>query len=647
MKNTPLSYIKEFIAQVKPFDTLDAHELSEIVSLMKMAYYPRNAVIMRSEGPPVPDLHIIESGAVKVAIEDQGGEEIVVRICKKGGVFEPLSLLQESRKMLFDITVIEDLTAILVPFEVFKDLIDRKPDFRAFFKKFLLRYSDIDRSYEKDASKDGKSGMPGFDVSFMGKGVTDLMVTDVLTCAPDISVRRASTLMSRRGVGSIIVKDSNGTPLGILTDADLRMKILAKGLGYDTAVSEVMSAPLRAADHDAYAFDALLDMIRSGVSHLLITENHRIAGIVSEHNFQMEIGSSPVGLINDIDKSQSVDEMAGLHLKIDYVLELLLRQGCSVERMVQLITELNDRITLSLLRIAEKGMKEDGFGSHPVLFCWMSLGSEGRREQTLRTDQDNAVIFANVSSINKKAVTDWFLAFSERVVDSLVLCGFPRCRGGIMASNPRWCQAQKDWYVTFSDWIRHHRDPLALRMASIFFDFRAIYENADFIAALRGEMREAIRQNRGFLSLMAKSALYNRPPVGFFNQFLVKKSGEHKNKLDLKMKGIMPIIEGLRVLALELEVEATNTLERLGEIKKSGIIGDGLCSDIREAYGFLSLLRIRQHLDNRARGEKQDNFIDPTSLNSLQRKMMKESFAVIASLQESMESRYQTHYLEV
>ena len=615
---------------------------------MKIAYYPRDTVIMKGGNPPVPDLHIIKEGAVTIAIEDKGGDEIILSRCRRGDIFEPLGLLQGSATALFDVRVTEDLTALLMPRDSFRDLITRKPEMGAFFRKFILRYAGVvEGALGKEAAQGEASCVSGFDVSLMGKGVADLMVTDVLTCRPDISVRKASKLMSRRRVGSIIVEDPSGLPLGILTDADLRNKILARGLSSDITVSEVMSAPLQTTDGEAYAFDALLNMIRAGVTHLLITDNGRIAGIVSEHDFQMEIGSSPVGLINNIERSQSVDDMVGLHRKIDYVLELLLRQGCTVERIVELITELNDRITLSLLRIAEKQMKEDGFGGHPVNFCWMSLGSEGRREQTLRTDQDNALIFANASSINRRAIRDWFLAFSERVVDSLARCGFPRCRGGIMASNPTWCQSQNKWYETFGDWIRRHRDPRALRMASIFFDFRAIYESDDFIASLRENMNRDIRKNRGFLSLMAKSALYNRPPVGFFNQFIVKKSGEHKNKLDLKMKGVMPIVEAVRVMALDLEVEATNTLERLAEIRRQGVIGKRLYSDITEAYEFISLLRIRRHLESRARGEKQDNFIDPNDLNSLQRKMLKESFAVIAKLQESLEFRYQTHYLEV
>jgi CBS domain-containing protein len=287
----------------------------------------------------------------------------------------------------------------------------------------------------------------------------------------------------------------------------------------------------------------------------------------------------------------------------------------------------------------------------------MALGSEGRKEQTLRTDQDNAIIFTNVPNESVERIQKWFLAFAERVVDGLERCGFPRCKGGIMASNPDWCQSEKSWERTFRSWIVDP-EPRSLRMASIFFDYREIYAEADHLEKLHTYLRAAMEDNRLFLRYLARNSLYNKPPLGFLRQFVVHKDGEHKNKLNLKLSGLTPIVDAARVMALDQGVEATgfrarlheesphglvtNTLDRLEEVARRGLIKQDMAADLREAFSFITILRITHHLEARARGEVPDNFVNPASLNSLQRKMLKESFGVITKLQELLEHRYQT-----
>jgi len=482
------------------------------------------------------------------------------------------------------------------------------------------------------------------DMFLAGKLVSDLMVTDVLTCTPTTSIRGAAQRMSRLRVASIIIKGEGDIPVGILTDRDLREKVLAEGHNINAPVTEVMSHPLYTIHGQAYAFDALLDMSRHGVSHLLVTEDDRLIGIISDHDFRLEVGSSPVGVIGDIEKSQSVDELISTRLKIDHVREMVLRHGGSAKKMVQLVSELNDRVTRRLLVLTEQEIEERGMGHPPVPYCWISLGSEGRLEQTLRTDQDNALAFIDVPQKDREEVKQWFIRFSEQVVEGLVRYGFPRCPGGIMASNPRWCQTEAQWKRTFLGWV-DDPNPLTLRMSTIFFDFRALYAGTDFLETLRHRLNESVKRNRLFLRFMAKNVLYNRPPLGFLRQFVVEKSGEHKNKLNLKMRGLTPIVDCARVMALDLGISTTNTLERLDEIKNRGVLNHEFHSDLQEAYNFISYLRISRHLEARSRGEEPDNFVNPATLNSLQRKMLKESFFVINRLQEMLEFRYQTQFV--
>ncbi len=648
MNDFPLPRILDFIQKVSPFDTLDDEERSRVVARMEIAYYPRGEVLIRRGDNPPEYLYIIQVGSARITISDGSDEEVLVDVRGEGDVFGSLNIL-ESKAALLDVTADEDMIVYLLPAEVLKNLVESHPAFKQYFRFSLFSLArDIKNVYQSDDSR--FSQMTGIktlnlDMFLVGKHVADLMATDVLTCTAARSVQFAARQMTRRGAGSIVINDDSGVPLGILTDSDLRKKVVAEGSPLDVSVAEIMSHPLYTINAGAFAFDALLDMSRYGVRHLLVMENDRLTGIISDHDFQMETGSSPVGVIGDIDKSQSVDELVGMHSKVDRVLEMLLRQGGSVKRMVELVTELNDRVTRKLLFLIEGEMKDEGLGAPPSPYTWMALGSEGRREQTLLTDQDNALFFAAVPEQNEEEVKAWFLKFSKRVVDGLVRYGFPPCPGGIMASNPRWCQSESRWLKTFLDWI-NEPEPFTLRMATIFFDFRPIYEGADFLNTFRPQLSKAIQGNPHFLRSLAKNGLYNAP-LGFLRQFVVEKSGEHKNKLNLKVRGLVPIVDAARVMALDLGVETTNTLERLAEVHRMGILDTQLHNDLREAYNFINLLRISRHLEARARGHEPDNFVDPVELNSLQRKMLKESFAVINRLlHDLVEWRYQARGME-
>jgi len=630
---------------VEPFDTMKEDELHQMVSKMEIAYYPRGQIIMR-RGEEPSCLHIICVGSARISISDEAKEDILVDVLGEGETFGATNVL-DSKKSVFDVAADEDMIAYLLPADVFKEIVARNPDFNEYFSYSFARSIRAAHKYAESAHHRSKDiNTLNLDMFLIGKRVSDLMFTDVLTCTPDDTIHNIARKMTDRKVSSIVVTGSSGQPLGIVTDSDLRSKIIAEGLSMDTMVETVMSYPLYTIPPDAYAFDALLDMSRYNISHLLVADQDRLAGIISDHDFQMETGSSPVGVIGDIEKSQTIEDIIGMHSKIDRVLEMLVRQGGSVNRMVALVTELNDRVTRKIITLTQQKMEEEGLGSPPAPYTWMALGSEGRREQTLLTDQDNALLFLRRPEDDQEKLKEWFLMFSERVVKSLVKYGFPRCPGGIMASNPRWCQSEDDWEKTFMGWI-NDPDPFTLRMATIFFDFRPIYAETDFLENFRDSLNDAIKANSHFLRSLAKIGLVNRPPLGFLRQFVVEKSGEHKNKLNLKIRGLAPVVDTARVMALDVGIYATNTHERLEKLRDMDLLEPSLYKDVREAYDFINLLRISHHLKARSKGELPDNFVDPEKLNNLQKRMLKESFSVINRLlQELIEWRYQVHTLE-
>ncbi len=643
---TPNQRMIEFLRSVPPFDTLATGELTRLISQMQMSYFPAGQRIKSKGDQPFQHLYIIEKGAAKISLVDDEGQDLLVDIRGEGDYFGATSILQDKPAM-FDISAHQDLICLMLPAEDVRQLVSHYPVFEHYFSFSLARTIKAVRQTE-DFGRPQPIGQCAIslEVFLTGKKVADLMNRDILTCPPDITVQSAAQMMARRQVSSIVVTGNGLYPLGIMTDNDLRTKVLAAGLSPEVAVAGIMSQPVKTVSPEADAFEALLAMSHHGVRILVVIEGDHMVGIISERDLQMEAGSSPLQVIGEIKRTTSLDTLVGMRYKIDSVLEMLLRQGGPVKQLVALVTELNDRLTVRILQLVEEEMERDGFGPAPVPYGWLAFGSEGRKEQTLHTDQDNALFFAPNPDCGEAECKQWFMQFARRVVAYLVRSGIPECPGGIMASNPQWNQPEDRWLDTFLGWIKDP-SPEPLLMASIFFDFRPIYSGTNFPYLLEDQLLKAIRKSGLFMRFLAKIALINRPPLGLLKRFVVEKSGEHKNKFDLKQRGLTPVVDAARVLSLSLGIKTRNTLDRLAEINRIGILDDNFHADLREAYEFLIYLQISRHLDALAQGGEPDNFLDPAILNGLQRKMLKESFAIVRRLQETIEFRFHTKLVEI
>lgn len=615
--------------------------LQDIVSRTEIAFYPKGDTLILMGEKSGGNLFVIQTGCARVTITDESNKEILIDIRGEGEFFGALSLLK-GHEALFNVCVEEDLIAFLIPVDVIKSILNVNDGFKRYFDSALARnFKAVRESSDHKRSLYTPENKLDIDMFLTGKRVSELMAGDVLACGLETTAQQAARKMKQRRIGSIVVMDDTGRPTGIVTDADLRSKILADGLSLKTPVNEIMSAPVCTISPKAYTFDALLEMSRFRLSHLVVVENERAVGIICEQDFQIEIGSSPVGMIEDIEKSTSVSGLVGLRPKIDRVLEMAMRRSGSVRPMVSLFAELNERVAKRFIHIIEKEMTSEGHGYPPVAYCWLAMGSEGRQEQTLLTDQDNALMYEDVPDEEDEHVKNWFLRLSRRVVDALERYGIPRCTGGIMAGNPQWCMRAGDWERKFKEWI-YNPTPFALRMATIFFDFRGIAGKLEDAAGLRLKLNEMTKGNKYFIRQLAINALTNKPPLGFLRQFVVEKSGEHKNELNLKLKGLAPVVDAARVLALEQGITTTNTMERFEAITDEGILKPEFLSEVDDAYDFINFIRISYHLRSRSRGDFMNNFIDPARLNNIQRKWLKESFAIVSQLQDALSVRYQT-----
>jgi CBS domain-containing protein len=319
--------------------------------------------------------------------------------------------------------------------------------------------------------------------------------------------------------------------------------------------------------------------------------------------------------------------------KINKTVSLLVREGAKAGNITRIITEINDRLLKKVLEVTEARM-----GPPPRSYCWIVFGSEGRKEQTFKTDQDNAIIFDDADSGGEEAAA-YFHEFAVRIKDGLLRCGFPTCKADYMASNPEWCQPLGVWKRYFSNWIDRPTAEAILR-SLIFFDFRPVHGNVLLAERLRAFLGHEIRDKELFLAHMAGNVVKNRPPLDFFGKFRCEKKGANCGKLDLKINGLSPIIDAARLSALEMKVYNTSTLERLMELRDRGGTVSKFSRELEQAFEFLLSLRLRHQFEQIQQGTEPDNHIDPFSLGTMERTQLKESFKLILTVQEAARQKY-------
>jgi len=475
----------------------------------------------------------------------------------------------------------------------------------------------------------------------LGRRIRDLAKAPPLTCPSSTAIAAAAALMSGRGAGSIVVVAEDGAPLGIMTDRDLRSRVVARRMAPDAPVGEVMSAPLLSVPADTPAFEALLEMTRRSIHHLGVVEGGRLLGVVSSHDMVLAEGAHPLALARAIEGEGSFDGLAATASRLSGVVRWLVAGGTSASEAGRLIAELNDRLVARAAELVERALEAEGHGRPPVPYSWLAAGSEARREQTLRTDQDNGLVYADAAPDMAATAAQYFKCLAARMGAALENLGFPECKGGFMASNPLWCQPESVWRERFASWMENPQ-PEALLAASVFFDLRPVGGDPAPGRALWKWVCARAPSRTLFLRHLAREALLREPGLGFFGRLRVERSGAHRGRLDLKSRGIFPVTQGMRVCALSLGLEETHTLDRLRGTAAHGLIGAREAENLRDAYETVARLRLAHQLCCLDEGVQADNFLDPRRLGRADLLLLKDAFRSIAWFHRFLEDRFLT-----
>jgi CBS domain-containing protein len=463
---------------------------------------------------------------------------------------------------------------------------------------------------------------------------------DVVTCSLDTSIRRAAIIMSQRNVGSIIITDELQRPLGIITDTDIRRKVVGGSAQPDMPVHAIMSSPVVTIPVGSTIAGTILTMMRRNSRHLVVTgdgtPHTKVTGIISEHDLLLVHGNSPAVLAEEVNRTDDVKQLAAIRNKAEHLAVEFIRHGTSLRFVSAMITEINDAMLARLIAQAQGMLQASGVGDPGLDFCWLTCGSDGRKEQYLRTDQDTALIYEDPPDDRAEKAAVYFQWLAAEVTRGLTSCGFAPCSGGNMASNPHWCQPRSVWETYVHDWIRVPNEQ-ALLNAAVFFDFRAAYGSAALAGNLRDQITREFGRDRTGLILLAKNALRAPSPTGLRKRLDLERHGAHKGRFDLKLRAIKPFTDAVRLLALDRGLHATGTLDRLAALSETDASVRDLSPDLFSAYETL----IRCRVLFGAQGEERGRFIDPAALNRVETKRLLDAFDAVKALLTVVRVRYQ------
>ncbi|GAA4904852.1 cyclic nucleotide-binding/CBS domain-containing protein [Tessaracoccus lubricantis] len=604
-----LAETTQFLAAREPWSLLAPVQIESFARRAVGQYVRRGEVVLAAGQAPLA-MFVVRSGAIEIVDADG----VLIDHDEQGDCFGQSSILEE-RPSRFTFTAIEDSLLWSFAPEVVRELV-AFPEVRRFFTE--ARLGDVVRH------------APG------GGPVLQVPVREMITRSPvtiDVghTVRRAAQAMAEHRISAIIVTRGDGDLAGILTDRDLR-RVVAEAIDPDTALSSVMSEQPFTIDAEALALDVLLSLVQHKIHHLPVLEDGRVVGMVTSGDLMRLERSSPLYMVGDLARQDDVPGLVKVMGRVPALVGRLLRQDATAEDITRIISRTTEALCQ---RVAE--MAEAELGAPPVPYAWVALGSLARQEQALGSDQDHAFILSDEA---RPEHDHYFAALAEYVTAALVACGFPRCRGEAMATDPRWRVPLRQWQRTFSGWLAAPTSEAVLN-SSIFFDMRPVHGDQTLYTSLQQHVLRAAPGSTRFLGHLAKHANDAEVPVGFLRGFVVEKRGEHRDRLDIKLGGINPIVDVARIYALRWALPQVSTRARLAAAAEHGAEVDNLL----DAHEFLGYTRLQHQGRLVAAGREPDNHIDPAALSDFERRSLRDAFVIVGKAQTALTVAFQTQYI--
>ena len=609
--------IRDHLQRFPPFDALPEDSLDAIARQVEVAYFKAGSDILLY-GAEIHELHYVRSGAVEIY---RRNGELYNRL-SEGDIFGQAGLLR-SNKVRFPARAIEDSLVYFIPGKLFGQLCEAHDSFADFVE------AEGQSRLKSAVESQGQAS------ELMQLKVRKLISRQPVCVPLHTSVQQAAQVMTEQSVSSLVIVDgeaASAVMVGILTDRDLRTRVLAVGLDSAAPVSEVMSPDPITIQADDSVFEAMLRMLRHNIHHLPVVQRRRPLGLINLSDIIRYESHSSLYLVNSIFNQPNVAGLQNLLADLRGTYVRMVNDQATAQMIGSAMSGIGRAFTQRLLELAEQKL-----GPPPVPYCFMVAGSMARDEQLLVTDQDNALVLDD--RFDPAQHDAYFAALAQFVSDGLAACGYSYCKGGIMASNAQWRQPLRVWRDYFQQWI-DKPNPQTLLNSCIFFDLDGVHGESELVENLQELLAEKASSNPAFLAALARNALNRTPPLGFFRTFVMESDGQHKNIINLKGRGSAPLTDLIRVHALACGSKAQNSLERLDAIAQTKLLQPEAISQLRYALEFLSLVRIRHQARAIEEGREPNNYIEPEKVSASERHNLKEAFQVLSNAQKFLRFRY-------
>jgi len=630
-----LAGMRQALKPHAPFAAMNEGDLDRIVRASQLKYFAPGEVILAPAAERPAHCYVIRQGTVRGERPGASGIAVALWELSAGEMF-PLGALLGRRGITSIYRATQDTFCLKFPVAVFDAMIGASPVFQDFCTRRLAHLLDLSRTRLQSEYAATATEQRGLSTRLRA-----LLRQVPVVRGPDALLGDALAAMEENRIGSVPIVDAESRPLGIFTRQDVIGRVVLPQRPLTAAMRDVMSEPAITLPADATAGDAALVMAQRGVRHIIVVDTDgKVAGVVSERDLFSLQRLSVRELASTIRRAPDVPALVQCAADVRALSLSLVAQGVAAGHLTRMISSLNDQIAVRILEL--KAPAHDLSG---LVVCWLGMGSEGRGEQTIATDQDNGLIFVtNDEGIAPDSVRERLLPFARTVNEAMDRCGYPLCKGGVMAMNPRWCASLDEWKAAFAGWI-DRGDPTSLLAANIFFDFRALWGESRLADALRADIAAHAQANPRFLKQMSDNALQNRPPLNWRGELQAAEGDAGVEGIDLKMSGSVPFVDAARIFALAAGVTATNTVERL--TRAAAARGIPL-EEIRawcDAFEYVQLLRLREQHRRVAHGARDGESANPNvvplaMLPDLDRRILKEAMRQIRKVQQRLELDY-------
>ena len=637
MKNTIAERVSDFLKDFPPFNLISKEILLDISKNIEIHYFEKDQIIFDQNDNPHEHFYIIYEGAVRLFRFGENKKHIV-DICDEGDLFGLRPLIMQEN-YLMGAAANEETILYGIPITFFNDIILNYPK----VSQFLIASFATNT---RDPFTDKHKGKLFANIEAIQKVENNFIETqsatftkNPITCSLNTTIQQAAKKMTEEIINSIVITENN-IPIGIITDKDIRTKIGTGLFKITDLARDIMTTPVVTFPENITVAEAQITLLKHKVSHLCITKDgtnkSELVGILAEHDLIVILGNNPLLLIKEIKNAKDAETLKYIRKKASELTQGYLKQEIPIYFITKVISEINTAITKRTIRLTIKEIGKEP----PVAYSWLAMGSQGRKEQLLMTDQDNALVFENVSKQDYPKTKAYFMEFAIKVTQKINIVGFDYCPANIMASNPKWCLSLNEWKKQFKDWVNNPTSEKIL-LCIISFDFDLIFGSQDLYSKMSKSIFSYINDKQIFLSFLSKATLNNPVPLGFFKRFLLEQDGENKDNFDIKSRAIRPLVDAARIFSLYHNISLNSTIaryEKLIEIEPENKDSFESCIN---AFKILLQFRTSQGLTNNDSGK----FVDIKSLSKADRLKLKSCFKPIKNIQESLKIRFNVSLL--